>query len=117
MALAVVLAGAAQGDAVIDQAVVPDLGGLPDDDAHAVVYDQAAADLGAGVDLNAGAVPGDLGVEPGQEGKVVTVEPVGDAVEDDGVDAGVEEKDLQLAAGRPGRASDRRPAIHSVTET
>ena len=99
MALAVVLAGAAQGDAMIDQAVVADLGGLADDDAHPVVNDQAAADLGAGVDLNAGDVAGQLGVQAGQEGKVVTVEPVGDAVEDDGVDAGVEEKDLQLAAG------------------
>lgn len=46
-----------------------------------------------------GDVAGQLGVQAGQEGKVVTVEPVGDAVEDDGVDAGVEEKDLQLAAG------------------
>ena len=65
-----------------------------------MVNDQAAADLGAGVDLNAGDVAGQLGVQAGQEGKVVTVEPVGDAVEDDGVDAGVEEEDLQLAAGR-----------------
>ena len=76
-----------------------DDGGLADDDAHPVVNDQAAAELGAGVDLNAGDVAGQLGVQAGQEGKVVTVEPVGDAVEDDGVDAGVEEKDLQLAAG------------------
>ena len=65
MALAVVLAGAAQGDAVVDQAVVADLGGLADDDAHAVVDDQAAADRGAGVDLNAGPEAGPLGDSAG----------------------------------------------------
>ena len=65
-----------------------------------MVDHQAAPDLGAGVDLDAGAVPGDLGVEPGQEPQVVPPKPVGHPVEDDGVYAGVEQKDLQAAAGR-----------------
>ena len=67
MALAHVLAGAAQGDAVVNQAVVPDLGGLADDKAHAVVDDQALADGGAGVDLDAGAAAAGLGDQAGQK--------------------------------------------------
>ena len=47
-----VLSGAAQSHAVVDQAVVADLGSLADDDAHAVVHHQAAADLRAGMDLD-----------------------------------------------------------------
>ena len=99
VALALVLAGAAQGDAVVDEAVVPHLGGLADDDAHTVVDDQALADGGAGMDLDARAVPGDLGVQPGQKAAVVPPEPVAHPVKDHRVDALVEEEDLQLAAG------------------
>ena len=53
MALAGVLAGAAQGHAVVDGAVVADLRRLAEDDAQAVVHEQALADLRAGVDLDA----------------------------------------------------------------
>ena len=53
VALAGVLAGAAEGHAVVDGAVVSDLRRLAEDDAHAVVDEQAAADLRAGVDLDA----------------------------------------------------------------
>ena len=52
---------------MVEQAVVPDLGGLADDDAHAVVDDQAAANLGAGVDLNPRPEPAPLGDGPGQK--------------------------------------------------
>ena len=45
--------GAAQGHAVVDRAVVTNLGGLAKHDAHAVVDKQLAADLRAGVDLDA----------------------------------------------------------------
>ena len=60
VALALVLAGAAQGHPLVEQAVVPISAVSPDDDAHAVVDDQAAADGGAGVDLNAGPEPAPL---------------------------------------------------------
>ena len=100
MALALVLAGAPQGDAVVNQAVVPHLGGLADDDAHAVVDDQAAADGGAGMDLDARPEPAPLGHQPGQEFQLVTVQGVGQPVVKGGVHAGVEEKNLQPAAGR-----------------
>lgn len=60
MALAGVLAGAAEGHAVVDGAVVADLCRLTKDDAHAVVDEQALADLCAGVDLDAGLMPAPL---------------------------------------------------------
>ena len=67
MPLPLVLSSAAQGNAVVKEHVVSDLCGLSDDDAHTVVDDEAAADPGAGMDLNAGDVSGDLGIEPGQK--------------------------------------------------
>ena len=46
--------GAAQRDALVDGALVADLGGLTDHHAHAVVDEHPAADGGTGVDLDAG---------------------------------------------------------------
>ena len=100
VALALADAGAAQGGALVDQAVVSDLHGLADDDAAAVVDDKPAADLGAGVDLDAGPEPGPLGHKAGQEFELVDVQPMGDAIVDHGVYAGIEEKDLQAGARR-----------------
>ena len=60
VALAGVVAGAAEGHAVVNRAVVPDFRGLTDDDAHAVVDEQAAADRRARVDFDAGHVAGKL---------------------------------------------------------
>jgi len=54
-----------------------------------VVDHETAADLSAGVDLDTGAEAGKLGIESGQETKVVRPEPVADAVENDGVNAGI----------------------------
>jgi hypothetical protein len=39
---------------VIERDVLADLGGLADDDAHAVVDEEAAPDRGAGMNLDAG---------------------------------------------------------------
>ena len=74
--LADVLARAAERDTVVYKAVVPDLGGLADDDAHAVVNDKALADLRAGVYLYPGAVPAALRDEPGKKLQPVHVAPV-----------------------------------------
>ena len=52
MALAVFLACASQGDALIQQATVADFGGLADHHPHAMVNEHAVADPGAGVDLS-----------------------------------------------------------------
>ena len=100
VALALVLAGAPQGDAVVDQAVVPHLGGFADDDAHAVVDDQAAADFRAGMDLNAGPEPAPLGYQTGQEFQPAAVQKMGQPVVKGGVHAGIEQKNLKPAACR-----------------
>ena len=100
VALALVLAGAPQGHPLVEQAVVSDLRRLADDDAHAVVDHQPMSDLRTGVDLDAGPEPAPLGDAPGQEEPAVPVQPVGHPVVQHGVDAGVQEKNLQLAAGR-----------------
>ena len=52
MALAVFLACAAEGHALVERYVVADDGGLADDDAHAVIDEKAAADFGAGMNLD-----------------------------------------------------------------
>src|SRR5580693_4054683 len=53
MALARFLAGAAEGDVLIHEDVVADFTGFADDDAHAVVDEEAAAYGGSGVNFDA----------------------------------------------------------------
>ena len=98
MALAGVLAGAAQGHAVVDGAVVADLAGLTEHDAHAVVDEQAPADGSTGVDLDAGAAASVLADPPGQKEPLVLVQPVRNAVIDQNMKTGVQQNDLQHAA-------------------
>ena len=101
MALAGVLAGTAQGDAVVDRAVVADLRRLTKDDAHAVVDKELAPDLGAGVDLDAGQVARQLADKTGQEETPVVVQKMCDLVRDQHMKAGVQDDDLRhIARGR-----------------
>ena len=99
MTLAHVLARAAQSHALIQGAVVPDLGGLTDDHAHTVVDEQALTDGGAGVDLNTRLVPCPLADGAGGEVMLRQVELVGHAVGQDGVNARIQEQDLQITSG------------------
>ena len=68
MALASLLAGAAQRHALVEHHVVADLGRLADDDAHAVVDEEALADLRAGVNLDAGDQTAEVGDQRGRTG-------------------------------------------------
>ena len=52
------LFGAAQGNAVVDGAVITDFCRFAEHDAHTVVNEQPVSDLGTGVDLDAGQVAG-----------------------------------------------------------
>ena len=99
MALSLILSRSAQCHALIEQAVVPNLRGLTDDNAHAVVNDQTVADGGSGVDLDAGFPAGVLGNAAGQEIAAMAIQPVCDTVIDHGMNAGVQQEDLQLAPG------------------
>ena len=98
MALAVVLAGAPQGDPVVEQAVVADLGRLADDDAHAVVDEQPFSDLCTGVNLDAGLVPCPLGYDAGNGEPFMLIEPVGTPVAADCFQTGIGQQNLQTAA-------------------
>ena len=97
MAFAGILAGTAQRYSVVDGAVIPDLAGLAEHDAHAVVDEQAPADLGTGVDLDGGLVAAVLADPAGKEKVPVLIQPVGNAVVDQDMEAGVQQDDLQHA--------------------
>lgn len=60
VALAGLVTGAAERDALVEHAVVAHNGGLADDDAHGVVDKEVLADLCGGMNLDAGDVAGDL---------------------------------------------------------
>ena len=98
MAFAGILAGTAQRYPVVDGAVISDLAGLAEHDAHAVVDKQTLADGGTRVDLDAGAVAAMLADPAGQEKVPVLIQPVGNAVVDQDMEAGVQQDDLQHAA-------------------
>ena len=100
MALADILAGAAEGDALVEQAVVADFRRRADDDAGPVVDDQPPSDFGRRVDLDAGEEFGELREEAGEKTQAVGIKPMGGAVEKGGVEAVVEQRHFQRAARR-----------------
>src|SRR5690606_38853914 len=65
-----------------------------DDHAHAVIDEEAGAQLRPRVDLNARQEPADVGDDPGQNVAPAAVEPVGDSVDLDGVEARIGQDDL-----------------------
>src|SRR5699024_729202 len=67
VALADVFAGAAERCALVNGHIVAHNGGLADYHAHAVVDEHALANDRAGVDLNAGKMPGKLRNDAGKE--------------------------------------------------
>src|SRR5690554_6002524 len=67
MALAFLPTGSAQSHAVVERAIIADLGGLADNHAHAMVDEKTPADTRAGVDLDAG--------EPAREKRQKTCQP------------------------------------------
>ena len=89
----------AQGDALVELHIVADDGGLADDDAGAVVDEEVSADLRPGVDVDAGAAVGVFRHDPGDKGHLQLVEHVGQAVDGDGVKAGIGDDHLRLVGG------------------
>src|SRR5262249_21919802 len=99
---AVVVGGEAlgpQGDALVEAHPLADDAGLPDDDAGAVVDEEARADLRARVDVDAGRAVGELGDHARDQGDVERVELVRDAVVGDGGQARIAEDRLVRAPG------------------
>src|SRR5205085_4007911 len=99
-------AGAAQSDALVQQAIVADLGGLSDDDSHPVVDEEAAPDIRARVDLDPGKEAVDLGDEARQDRNAPAIELMSHPVPHDGVEAGIAQQDFQHTPGRRILAKD-----------
>ncbi len=116
VALAGVLAGTAERNTVVNRAVVADLGGLADDDAHAVVDEQALADLRAGMDLDAGHMPRKLRESTREEKVLVLIEPVCLAVVKQSVEALIEEDDLERGARRRVAVADGASVVEQALE-
>src|SRR4051812_6266899 len=57
VALAALFPRAAEGDALVHGDIVPDRGGLTNDDTHTVIDEDALTDPGTGVNLDAGDEP------------------------------------------------------------
>ena len=79
--------------------VVAHFGGLADDHAHAVVDEEAPADLGGRMDLDARGRAGGLGQRPGGELVARVPQAVRGPVGPQRVHARVEQRDLQARAG------------------
>ena len=85
----------AQGDALIDRAVVADLGGLADDDADAMIDEQAAADLRAGMDVDRRQDAPEMRHEPAREMPAAPPEPMAKPMEQQHLEPGVAEDDFE----------------------
>ena len=80
---------------VIKGHIVPDLGGFPDDHAHAMIYEEFFSNTGARMYFYAGKEAADVGKEPPEEKEFPDPEPVGHPVEPEGVEPRVAEENLQ----------------------
>ena len=99
VALARVLAGAAEGHALIDGAAVSDFRRFSDDHAHTVINQHTAPDLGGGMDFNAGSSLGALADPPREEFEIVPETPVGASMGHERLVAGIEQPHFDGASG------------------
>ena len=95
MALAGFLPRAAKGHSLIQGDVVADDRGLADDDAHAMIDEEAPADFRAGMDFDSGDEPAELRQRPRGKSPAVNPQPVMKAVAPQRMQTGVEHDDLQ----------------------
>ena len=89
MPLASILARATQRGALVNGHVVAHLRRLPDDNAHAMVNEYAAAQLCSGVDLYTGEKPYQRRHKPPQPFHVVRIQPMCAAMPAHRVKAGI----------------------------
>jgi hypothetical protein len=99
MPLALLFARSTQCHALIKQRVVADLGGLTDHHAHAVIDKTPASDGGPRMDLDPSDTSIELRKDSRQQREAIGVQPVSRAMQQDGMKAGVTEKDFQRALG------------------
>jgi hypothetical protein len=104
-------ARASQRDALVQQHVVADLGGLADHHTHAVVDHDPAADRGAGVYLDARQPAAQVRDEPGEQVEARPVQPVGDPVDPERLQPRVAEHDLGRRPRGGVTLEDRRDVL------
>ena len=100
IAFAGIFAGAAQRYPVVDGAVIPDLTGLAEHDAHAMVDEDATADSGAGVDFNAGQKAARVRDDTRNRLPILCPAPVRQTMDHHGVKARIGEDDLPAGMSR-----------------
>ena len=99
MPLAALLPRPTQRHSLVHGDVVADRRGLADDDAHAVVDEDALADPGSRMNLDPGDRPAQLGQQTGGKEETLAPQPVRDAVERDGMQSGRGQNRLDRRAG------------------
>jgi hypothetical protein len=90
---------AAEGNPLVKRDVVPDFRRFADHDAHRMIDEQAAADAGAGMDLDTGEDTRELRNHPCRQKKPVSPGGLGDPMHEDGVQARIAQQNLQLRSG------------------
>ena len=100
VAFALVLARAAQRNAVVNCDIVANFGRFAHHNARAVVDEKPVAYGGAGMDLNAGKAPAPLADGARQKKAPVAEQPVRDAVKNKRVEPRVQKHHFRKAAGR-----------------
>ena len=91
---------AAERDAVIERHVIADLGGLADDDAGAVIDEEAVSDRRARMDIDIGEKAGQTRTAAAPESASRPHRRWASAIPDDGVNARIGQQRFQFAAGR-----------------
>ena len=92
------MTGTAERYTVVNRAVITNLGGFTDNDAHAVVNKQAFADLGTRVYLNTGHMPCKLRQCTRKKEMLVLVQPMRLTVVKQGMKALIEQNNFQCGA-------------------
>ncbi len=98
---------------MIEGAVIADLGGLADHDAHAVVNEQTAADRGARMDLDPRRHPSDMRDKAARKIPATHPQPMRHAVEEQCLEAGITQHDFKA---RPGRGIARKRCVNLVAQ-
>jgi hypothetical protein len=89
----------AQGHAVVERHVIAELAGFADDDAHAMIDKQVAADLRARMDFDTRQPSGDLRYQAGHKGPLAPPKPARQAVKSESLKARIAQDHLKPRAG------------------
>jgi len=108
--------GAPQRHALVNGAVVADLGGLADHDAHAMVHEDAAADDRPGMDLDAGQKARQVRDKAAGPAQPVRPAPVRDAVHPQRVQAGIAGDDFPGGARGRVAVADRLDVLAQAAQ-